>query len=128
MRMVRPLGVLFACVAAVPLLAESPATFRGTITDSFCARDGHGEAMRLSKDMGNNDASCTIVCVQHGAKYVLLDRDNGKVYSLSDPFEARKFAGQTVKITGTAVKSTIKIASIEADSPSSSGTVQARRK
>lgn len=128
MRVVRPLGILFACIAATPLLAQPPATFRGTISDSYCARDGHSEAVRLSKDMGTTDASCTIACVQRGAKYVLLDRDTKKVYSLSDQFEARKFAGQAVKITGTASKSTIHVTNIEADSPGGGANSQAARK
>lgn len=128
MSVVRPLGVLFACVVAMPLLAQPAATFRGTISDSYCARDGHAEAMRMSKDMGTTDASCTTACVRQGAKYVLLDREHGKVYSLSDPGEAMRFAGQAVKITGTAVKSTIRISSIEADSSNGGGSPQASRK
>ena len=89
----KPLIVsLFALAALAP-----PATqrFTGTITDSVCANADHAP-MR----MGPTNAECTVACVEeHEAKYVLYDGKNA--YMLSDQRTPEKFAGQTVRVTGT---------------------------
>lgn len=90
--------------------------FKGSITDSICARAGsHSEAMDMSKDMGKTAAQCTIACVeQHGAKYVLFVPEGKKTYRLSDQNLAKKFAGQSVKVAGTLNKNEIEVQSIAA--------------
>ena len=75
--------------------ADAPRTFNGVITDDMCARGGHAQ-MR----MGPTDAECTRACVNiHGAAYVLFDGKN--VYGLSDQQSPDRFAGQSVRVTGT---------------------------
>lgn len=104
---------LVVFIAAVPLFGQGGRVFTGTVTDSLCGRDGHSEAMRMSKSMGTSPASCVVACVRQGAKYVLLDSSGKKLYSLSDQFAAGKFAGQEVKVTGTLAKNTIHVDNIE---------------
>lgn len=104
---------LSSAAASAPRQATR-ATIYGVITDSYCARDGHAEAMRLSRDMGTTDASCTVACVHKGANLVLVERGSGKTYVISDPLQAIKYAGQTVKIVGTVMKNKIVPSSIEA--------------
>jgi ribonuclease HII len=90
--------------------AQAPDTFTGTITDEFCAKNGHAQ-MR----MGPTDAECTIACViAHGARYVLADGTD--VYFLSDQKTPEKFAAQKVRVTGKldAKTRTIQVASIVA--------------
>jgi hypothetical protein len=87
---------LIVSVFAITALAP-PATqrFTGTITDSVCANADHAP-MR----MGPTSAECTVACVEeHEAKYVLYDGKNA--YMLSDQRTPEKFAGQTVRVTGT---------------------------
>ena len=95
---------------------RAASTFTGVISDSICARAGsHKEAMQMSKDMGRTDAECTVACVEHeGAKYVLYDAANKKIYRLSDAARAKKFAGQQVTVTGTLKKNEIEVQSIAA--------------
>jgi L-lactate utilization protein LutB len=94
----------------------SGSTYTGVISDSICARAGsHEEAMHMSKDMGHTAAECTIACVEHqGAKYVLYDAANKKIYRLSNQELPKKFAGQAVKVTGTLKKNEIVVQSITA--------------
>lgn len=94
----------------------SSSTITGVITDSICARAGsHQEAMRMNRDMGNTASECTIACVEHqGAKYVLYDSQNKKIYRLSNQALPRNFAGQAVKVTGTLKKNEIEVQSITA--------------
>lgn len=94
--------------------SRAGSTFTGVITDSICARAGsHDEAMRMSKDMGNTAAQCTIACVeQQGAKYVLFDAAKKRIYRLSNQVLPKKFAGQAVKVTGTLKKNEIEVQSI----------------
>ncbi|MGH9523032.1 MAG: DUF5818 domain-containing protein [Terriglobales bacterium] len=69
----------------------------------------------MSKDMGNTAAECTIACVEHqGAKYVLFDAANKKIYRLSDQKLPKKYGGQRVKVTGTLKKNEIDVESIAA--------------
>lgn len=109
--------LLFLALSSAAVSAPRQATtstIYGVITDTYCSRDGHTEAERLSRDMGTTDASCTVACVHRGAKLVLLERGSGKAYVISDPGQAIKYAGQPVKIVGTVEKNKIVPASIEA--------------
>jgi hypothetical protein len=101
---------IFSLLAATLAAAPGNQTFTGTITDSMCAEADHSR-MR----MGPTDAECTVACVMaHGAAYVLYDGKN--VWMLGDQTTPEKFAGQKVKVTGTAVSGsrTIQVVSITA--------------
>jgi hypothetical protein len=90
--------------------------FVGEITDSFCGRNkSHEQMMNQMKSMGRDKQTCTKMCVQLGAKYVLMDA-KGAVYQLDDQAKAAAFAGLEVRIAGTLEKSNLKIASISAGS------------
>jgi len=79
----------------------------GYISDSMCG-------LKHAAGMGD-DKSCTLTCVKNGAKFVLADKDQKKVYSLDDAGQekAGEFAGQKVKVTGTLDGTTIKVTKIE---------------
>ena len=99
------LGVSLAL--AFPNAAKGAAkTFVGSISDSMCG----------AKHMmpGKSDKDCTIECVKAGAKYVLVDSASSKVYQLSDQKKPEAFAGQKVKVTGTAKGDLITVTSMEA--------------
>jgi hypothetical protein len=82
---------------AVASLSAAPAkqTFKGTVTDSMCAKADHSQMQ-----MGPTDADCANACISaHGAVYVLYD---GKgAYMLSDQQMPEKFAARKVRVTGT---------------------------
>ena len=94
--------------------AAKDSSFTGEISDSICAREGsHAEAMRMSKDMGDSATSCTLACVDHaGAKFVLIDAQQHKIYLLAPQDKARLFAGRKVSITGRLNKKTLEITTI----------------
>lgn len=96
-------GVLGAGLA---LAAPEQKAFTGFIGDEMCGLK-HGME-------GKSDKDCTLACVKAGSKYILADRDAGKVYKLSDQKTPVKFAGDKVKVTGTLKGETIEVASIEA--------------
>ena len=85
--------ILLAAAALAP--ARGRQTFTGVVTDAMCANGNHAQMQ-----MGPTDAECTLACVSgHGAPYVLYD---GKAsYTLSDQRTPERFAGKTVKVTGT---------------------------
>ncbi len=90
-------------------------SFTGEITDSLCAKArSHDQMMQDMKSMGRDKATCTIKCIQLGAKYVLFDSSKGTVYVLDDQDKAAKFAGHKVRVSGTLQKKNIKVADIEA--------------
>jgi hypothetical protein len=90
-------------------------TFTGEITDSLCAKAGsHDQMMQDMKSMGRDKASCTIKCIQLGAKFVLFDASRGVVYTLDDQDKAGKLAGHKVRVSGTLKKQSIKVTNIEA--------------
>ena len=79
----------------------------GLIGDSLCGLH-HMRSME-------NEKECTLTCVKAGNKFVLVDKDSHKVYSLdkSGQEKARAFAGQKVKVTGRVKKNTIYVTAIE---------------
>jgi hypothetical protein len=82
-------------------------TFSGRITDTMCGAR-HGMVK------GQTDAECVRACVKNtSSQYALFDGKS--VIRLSDQKTPAKFAGQSVKVTGTydAKTKTIKVASIE---------------
>jgi hypothetical protein len=76
--------------------------FVGEISDSMCGL----------KHMMPNAKQCTLGCVAKGAKFVLADEKQHKVYNLSDQEKPKKFAGEKVRVKGTLSGDTINVASI----------------
>lgn len=90
-----------------PRKNKASKTFIGEISDSPCG---------LKHTMfGGSAKQCTLKCVEMGAKFVLADASNNKVYQLHDQETPQKFAGERVRITGTydPKTNTIYVASIE---------------
>lgn len=86
-------------------------TVVGYIGDSMCGLD------HSSMKMGD-DKTCTVKCVEAGAKFILADREKKIVYTLDSAAQekARDFAGKKVKVTGQvdAKAKTIQVTKIEA--------------
>jgi len=100
--------ILLVAVGGALLAAAQPQTFTGRITDTMCgARHG------MIKDQP--DDACVRVCVKtSSSQYALFD---GKaLIRFTDQKLPAKFAGQTVRVTGTYNEKakTIKPTSIEA--------------
>ena len=94
--------------------AAAPQTYSGEIMDSLCAKNGsHDKMMEEMKSMGHDKKTCTIKCIQLGAKYVLYDAHTHTTYALDNQDQAEAFAGQTVRVVGTLEKNKIKVGSIE---------------
>jgi len=119
-RFIRTFFLLSTMLVVVSLYALSSdatgaSTFTGEITDSLCAKAGsHDQMMKDMKSMGNDKATCSAKCIQLGAKYVLYDAGKKAIYELDDQDKAEKFAGRTVRVSGTLQKKKIKVASMEA--------------
>jgi hypothetical protein len=97
-------GIAFA--GSAPRPAAKSKVFVGYISDSMCG---------LKHMMpGKSDAECTLECVKAGAKYVLADRANSRVYDLSDQKTPEKFAGKKVRVRGTLKGTLIVLSSMEA--------------
>ena len=115
------LSMLFASilvvVAAVSIAPAHPGvkgeekTIVGYISDNMCELDH--TAMKMG-----DDKTCTLKCVDGGAKFVLADRAHKVVYGLDDAAQekAREFAGQKVTVTGQvdANAKTARVTKIEA--------------
>ena len=82
----------------------------GFIGDSLCGLH-HMRSME-------NEKECTLTCVKAGNKFVLVDKNSHKVYSLDKAGreKARDFAGQKVKVTGRLKGKTIYVTAIEPES------------
>lgn len=99
--------------------ARPNSTFVGQIMDSKCATVGSHDANM--KSVGAKDArDCTLRCAKDGS-FVLYNPETKTVYQLNDQDKPVRFAGQTVKISGSYEKSsqTIVIVSIDSVSPES---------
>lgn len=75
-------------------------TIVGHIADSQCGLTH--QKMQEAGNMGNDDRTCSLKCVEMGGKFVLADRARKVIYALDEESQgkAREFAGQKVKITG----------------------------
>ncbi len=93
---------------AAPAFAASTVT--GIISDSMCAAS-HDAMTEHGAKM--NDKQCTQGCVQHGAKYVVVE--NGKVLQVAnqDFKQLPTFAGDKVQVTGDVKGDTITITKIQ---------------
>lgn len=93
-------GLSFA--RARPAAPSGTKVFVGQISDSMCG---------LKHPMPNA-RMCTLGCVKKGAKFVLADEKNHKVYKLSDQVKPKQFAGEEVRVRGTLTGDTIQVTSI----------------
>jgi hypothetical protein len=85
-------------------MAAPAKSWTGTVSDSNC-----GVKHAAASDKA---AECVKSCVAKGGKYVLVSK--GKVYQLDAQDKFADFAGQSVKVTGTAAGMDITVASVEA--------------
>ncbi len=120
-RLLARTGFLAAAVLLAAPLSKLPArsgttnTFRGEVTDTFCAQNGsHTEMMAKMTSMGRDKETCAKECAKIGAKYVLYDEAQKRVYKLDDQAKAAAFAGKTVRVSGTVEGDAIRVASFQA--------------
>ena len=93
----------------------SQKTITGEVTDTFCAPSrSHAGMMAKMPNMGRDAASCTRECAKIGAKYVILDDGDGKIYQVEDQAKIAESAGRRVKVTGTLTANRIKVTNISA--------------
>lgn len=90
------------------LSAQQATTYKGEITDSYCAPMGSHPDPDAKK--------CTVDCVKMGATYVLYNAADKTVYQLDDQKKPVAFAGKKVSVTGTLdkAKKTIHVTDIKA--------------
>lgn len=90
--------------------------FVGEIWDAACATTANHESM--ASVMGadpKNHAQCTRLCVEGGAKFVLLvDVAKHVSYELDDQQKPKEFSGKKVKITGKLKGEILHVETIEA--------------
>jgi len=111
--MFAPALLALSLLAAPARSAEAPQTFKGEVTDSICGNSGHEEMMAKMPRMARDKATCTKQCAELGAKYVLYDQENERLYYLDDQAKVRTFAGQRVRIAGTLEGNNITVRDIE---------------
>jgi len=113
--------VTVALLLSLPLWTVSASsggttkTFTGEVTDTFCAKNGsHLQMMAKMPGMGRDNESCTKVCAQIGAKYVLYDKAHNAVYKLGNQAKVEAFAGRSVRITGALEGDSINVINVDA--------------
>ena|SRR5215472_3628291 len=112
--MFAPALLALSLLAASGRSAEAPQSFKGEVTDSICGQTGsHEKMMAKMPRMGRDKATCTRQCAELGAKYVLYDQENEKLYNLDDQAKVRTFAGQRVRIAGNLAGNNIIVRDIE---------------
>lgn len=72
-------------------------TVPGVISDSMCKFD---HLAMIKSGSGKNAASCTKNCVAKGAKLVLANKKENKIYTFSNSKMAKAYAGKIVDVTG----------------------------
>jgi len=106
--------LLTAPLSKLPARSGTADTFRGEVTDTFCAQSGsHDEMMAKMASMGRDKETCAKQCTKIGAKYVLYDEAQKKVYKLDDQGKAEAFAGKKVQVSGTLEGDAIRVAHVE---------------
>lgn len=116
-----PIPLLMAALLLTAPLNKLPGrsgtanTFRGEVTDTFCAKNGsHNEMMAKMTSMGRDNETCAKQCTKIGGKYVLYDEVQKRVYKLDDQAKAEAFAGKRVRVSGTLDEDAIRVANVEA--------------
>ena len=85
-------------LSTLGLYAQQATTYKGEITDSYCAPMGAHPEPDAKK--------CTVDCVKMGATYVLYNAADKTVYQLDDQKKPVPFAGKKVSVSGTLDKAT----------------------
>lgn len=95
--------------------ANGQQVFTGEIMDSYCAANGsHKELMDQMKSMGRVNRTCTLKCLELGAKLVFYDASQQATYTLGNTASrAFPFMGKKVRITGTLHKHQLTIDTID---------------
>jgi Protein of unknown function (DUF5818) len=107
--------LLTAPLSRLPGRPGTTSSFRGEVTDTFCAQSGsHNEMMAKMSSMGRDKETCVKQCTKIGAKYVLYDEAQKRVYKLDDQAKAQAFAGKQVRVSGTLEGDAIRVAQVEA--------------
>jgi hypothetical protein len=108
-------AVLLTAPLKLPARSGMANTFRGEVTDTFCAKNGsHTEMMTKMTSMGRDRETCAKECAKIGAKYVLYDEAQKRAYKLDDQAKAQAFAGKKVRVSGTLDGDEIRVASFQA--------------
>jgi len=107
--MKRRLPIVLAGLALMAVVVDSTAaqdaSWTGWVSDSMCGARGDNE----------RHASCAKKCVKdHGAKFVLYNPSDKKVYVLDPQDKLDQYAGKQVKVTGKLDGDKIKVTAIEA--------------
>lgn len=99
-----------------PAGAGGAKVFVGEIWDGSCATTANHASMASVVGADPKDpAQCTRMCVEAGAKYVLLvDAAKQIAYELDDQQKPKEFAGKKVKITGRLKGDVLLVSTIEA--------------
>ena len=93
----------------------TPTILRGEVTDTICAMSGsHDQMMAKMPMMGPDKETCTRRCAEIGAKYVLYDEANKKLYNLDDQAKVSTFAGQKVRVAGIVEGNNIEVREVQA--------------
>jgi hypothetical protein len=88
--------LLTAPLSMLPGRTGTAQTFRGEGTDAFCGQKGsHSEMMAKMTSMGRDKETCAKQCTKIGAKYVLYDGAQKRIYKLDDQAKA-----QVTKVEG----------------------------
>jgi hypothetical protein len=96
---------LAAAFAASAEKDKKDGSWTGWITDSQCGSRGEPKP---------DHGKCADGCVKRGAKYVLYNSADKKVYALDAQDKAAPLSGKHVKVSGTVEGETIKVKAIEA--------------
>jgi hypothetical protein len=94
------------------LAAFGAQTFSGEIMDSQCAMMGSHTQMEKMHPMIHGAKQCTLQCVKMGGHFVLYDHASKKTYKLDPESNARPYAGERVRISGTLDGDTIHVGKI----------------
>jgi hypothetical protein len=99
----RLLAVVTLLLPAMSVASAADPNWKGWITDSRCGASGAHPG----------DAVCAKSCVKRGAKFVLVDDSNKKVYTLEPQEKVAAHASEHVQVEGTLEGHTLKFISIQ---------------
>ncbi|MFZ0661453.1 MAG: hypothetical protein WAM66_02075 [Acidobacteriaceae bacterium] len=104
----KKLALVAAASMLLPMLSFAKAperSYKGQIFDMACAKSGsHDAGYKMTGTHTPKD--CTLACNKAGSPLVLYNKATNIIYKLDDQSEAKKFAGENVKVKGTLDSST----------------------
>jgi Protein of unknown function (DUF5818) len=104
------LAVLSLVVAPIAAAAGTAGSWNGWIVDEKCG----------AKDANAGAAACVAKCNDKGAKLVLYNGADKKLYKLDKQDVAKQHIGHEVRVKGTATRDSIAVDSIEPSAPDKS--------